>query len=68
MSDVLRRIRLKEAARRIGVNHFTLRRWAKRGLISHYLVGPGKYMEFDQRDVDALVVGMRRERNHPPVE
>jgi excisionase family DNA binding protein len=63
-----RRIRLKEAAARVGVTHHTLRRWAKRGLISHYLIGPGQYMEFDQREVEAFIVSMRRERATPPVE
>lgn len=61
------RIRLKEAARRLGVSHWTLRTWAKEGMVTHYLVGKGQYMEFDPKDIEALDVSFRRERHVPPV-
>lgn len=61
------RISLKEAAARIGVHYETLRRWAKDGMISHWAIGKGGYLEFDPKEVDALIASFRRDRNTPPV-
>ena len=62
------RIRLSEAARRLGMTIYTLRRWARRGVVPYFLVGPGQYMEFDPKDIEALAYSMRHERRTPPVE
>jgi excisionase family DNA binding protein len=61
------RIRLSEAAQRLGVSVWTLRRWAYRGVVTFYLVGPGNYMEFDPKDIEALGESFRRDRHTPPV-
>jgi excisionase family DNA binding protein len=62
------RIRLKEAAARLGVGTWTLRRWAKAGAVTYYLVGNGQYMEFEARDILALHLRMRHEGKTPAVE
>lgn len=62
------RVTLQEAADRLGVHRETLRRWAHRGLITYWAVGPGNYMTFDPRDVEAFEAAGRHERHAPPVE
>ena len=62
------RIRLKEAAERLGVHVSTLRRWAHEGMVTYWAVGRGHYMEFDPHDIDALDTSFRRDRQGPPVE
>jgi excisionase family DNA binding protein len=62
------RLTLTAAAERLGVDRTTLRRWAHDGMVTHYLVGKGQYMEFDPKDIEALDMSFRRERHHPPVE
>jgi len=62
------RITLREAAGRLGVSIWTLRRWAHGGLINHYLIGSGHYMWFDPRDVEALALSWERRQRTPPVE
>ena len=61
------RIRLKEAAARLGVHAETLRRWAHEGMVTYWAVGRGGYMEFDPKDIDALDTSFRRDRKEPPV-
>lgn len=61
------RIRLKEAAARLGVHAETLRRWAKAGDVRHWSVGKGRYMEFDPADIDALDSSFKRDKTEPPV-
>jgi excisionase family DNA binding protein len=61
------RIRLKEAAERLGVHAETLRRWAHEGMVSYWAVGRGRYMEFDPKDIDALDHSFKRDRQGPPV-
>lgn len=63
-----RRIRLVKAAAYVGVHPATLRRWAHGGLVRHYLMGPGRYMEFEERDLDDLIASMRREQHTPPID
>lgn len=63
------RIRTKEAAARLGVHPETLRRWAHEGLITYWAVGARKRVfEFDPRDVEALDMSFKRERQSPPVQ
>jgi excisionase family DNA binding protein len=62
------RIRLKEAAHRLGVHAETLRRWASEGMVTYWAVGRGRYMEFDPKDIEALDTSFRRDRATPPVE
>lgn len=62
------RIKLKEAARMLGVHPETLRGWARdEGLIPYWAVGKGRYMEFDPREIEAFDRSARRERVAPPV-
>ena len=61
------RIRLKEAAARLGVHAETLRRWAHDGMLTYWAVGRGRYMEFDPQDVEALDYSFKRDRKEPPV-
>lgn len=61
------RIRLSEAARRLGVHPETLRRWAHEGMVTFYVVGRQHRMEFDPRDITALDLSFRRDRHQPPV-
>jgi excisionase family DNA binding protein len=63
----MKRIRLAKAAELVGVHRTTLRRWCHEGIVSYYVVGRGNYIEFEQRDIDALIASMRRERAVPPV-
>jgi excisionase family DNA binding protein len=62
------RIRLKEAAQRLGVHGQTLRRWAREGMVTYWAVGRGRYMEFDPKDIEALDTSFRRDRHSPPVD
>lgn len=62
-----RRIRLKVAAKMIGVHPETLRRWAHAGMLTYWSVGRGGYVEFDPRDIEALITSFRRDRPGPPV-
>lgn len=62
------RIRLKQAAERLGVHAETLRRWARDGMVTYWAVGRGRYMEFDPKDIDALDTSFKRDRAAPPVE
>jgi excisionase family DNA binding protein len=62
------RIRLKEAALRLGVHAETLRRWAKEGMVTYWSVGPGRQMEFDPKDIEALDTSFKRDRHSPPVD
>jgi excisionase family DNA binding protein len=61
------RIRLREAATRVGVHPETLRRWAHEGMVPYWAVGRGRYMEFDPKDIEAMNNSFRRERPAPPV-
>lgn len=61
------RIRLRAAAEVLGVHPETLRRWAYEGIITHWLVGRGRYMEFDPDDIKALNISFRHDRLAPPV-
>ena len=61
------RIRLKDAAERLGVHRETLRRWAKEGLVTYWAVGMGRYMEFDPKDIEALNNSWRKTPPAPPV-
>jgi predicted site-specific integrase-resolvase len=63
----MKRLSLRVAASQVGVSPLTLRRWAYEGLVTYYLVGPGRYMQFEQADIDALLASMRRERHTPPI-
>ena len=60
------RIRLKDAADRLGVHYITLRRWAREGMVTYWLDGKGRYMEFDPKDIEALDTSFRRDRAEPP--
>jgi excisionase family DNA binding protein len=62
------RIRLKEAAAKLGVHPETLRRWAQEGMVTYWAVGRGRYMEFEPRDIEALDTSFRRDRAAPPVQ
>ena len=62
------RVRLREAASMLGVSVWSLRRWAKRGMVTYYIVGQGNYMEFDPRDIAAFDLSFRRPRHEPPLE
>jgi hypothetical protein len=62
------RISLREAAVRLDTSVWSLRRWAKAGIITHYLVGAGGYMEFDPTDVEALRESWRRPQRRPVTE
>ena len=56
------RVKLKDAAERLGVHRETLRRWAKEGMVTYWAVGQGRYIEFDPADIEALSQSFRRER------
>lgn len=62
------RITLADGAKRLGVHRETLRRWARRGLITYWTVGAGQYMTFDPKDIEAFEQAGRHERHAPPVE
>jgi excisionase family DNA binding protein len=62
------RIRLKEAAARLGVHSETLRRWARDGMITYWAIGRGRYIEFDPKDIEALDMSFKRDRHSPPVD
>jgi DNA-binding transcriptional MerR regulator len=62
------RISLREAAALLDTSVWSLRRWAKAGVITHYLVGAGNYMEFDPRDIEALRESWRRPARLPVTE
>jgi len=48
-------IRIGEAARMLGVHPTTLNRWALRGKIRHFEVGPYKERRFRKEDILALL-------------
>lgn len=43
---------VRQAARRLGVNPETLRRWVRKGAIPYVELGPNKRKKFRQSDVD----------------
>ena len=65
---VATRVRLKEAARMLGVHPETLRRWAHEGMVTYWAVGRGRYMEFDPADISAMDTSFKRDRQAPPVQ
>ena len=49
-------VTLREARQLLNVHENTLRRWADRGLIKVYRVGPGRHRRFNREDLAAFVV------------
>jgi excisionase family DNA binding protein len=51
---------IREASRLLSVHSNTLRRWAAKGFIKEYRIGPGGHRRFKAEDVAALILEQPR--------